>query len=239
MPGFKQFSAQVYDAAHQIQIRICICCPNDPLIGAGFDHHTGQFGCFRYCGNLQDPNACGGCFAPETKILMSDQSYKLVSSLKVGDKVWNPVTGKAAEVYTVSHGPERIPMVQIGFDQSAVEVTDGHPMVINNKAEEGQMLLLESLIAPASLRSETRSELPRGYQVKRADQVKVGDRILGADGRFHTVNVARMLPVRPGQMVHNFIVNPGSTNSDDHMVMADGLVVGDLYLQNKLKKESK
>jgi len=170
---------------------------------------------------------------------MGDHSDKPVSKVKRGDLVWNPVTGKAMKVRFASFGPEVIPMYELGFGQVAIVVTEGHPMLVNNNAKEGQSFEMAEMFSPASVSSLNRSEVPHGYTVKRADQLKVGDRVLGEDGKYYKLTVARTLPVKEGQHVFNIKLDTDSTNPDDHMVVADGIVTGDLWLQEQLGKTKK
>jgi len=170
--------------------------------------------------------------------LMGDHSDKPVSKIKRGDIVWNPVTGKPMKVKFASFGPEVIPMYELGFGKAAIVVTEGHPMLVNNNAKEGQSFEMAELFAPASVSTLNRSEVPHGYTVKRADQLKVGDRVLGEDGKYYKLTVARTLPVKEGQNVFNIKLDTDSTNPDDHMVVADGIVTGDLWLQEQLGKKA-
>ena len=168
--------------------------------------------------------------------MMGDHSDKPVSKIKRGDIVWNPVTGKPMKVKFASFGPEVIPMYELGFGKAAIVVTEGHPMLVNNNAKEGQSFEMAELFAPASVSTLNRSEVPHGYTVKRADQLKVGDRVLGEDGKYYKLTVARTLPVKEGQNVFNIKLDTDSTNPDDHMVVADGIVTGDVWILVQLGK---
>lgn len=73
--------------------------------------------------------------------------------------------------------------------------------------------------------------------LKQAKELLPTDKILGEDGKEHALNRLEQLPPDAAQVVVNFVVNPDSTDPRDHMVLADGVVTGDLYLQQTLAKE--
>lgn len=210
----------------------CGCCRQGVEFSVRFvDNGDGTFTVVTGCGRENF-----GCFAPETKILMSDGSTKLITAVKVGDRVLNPITNEAMEVETTILGDEAKPLFQIGYGTQSVEVTDGHPMMVGNGVTEGQSYAMSRAIAPAAL-SNRDAQKAGGYSVKRADEVKVGDLVLGADGIYHRVNTVRELPVREGQLVFNLRVRTDSTNPDDHMIVADGVVTGDHWLQESIVKK--
>jgi hypothetical protein len=70
-----------------------------------------------------------------------------------------------------------------------------------------------------------------------AELLEAGDAMVMADGSLEkVVRVESVLHDGAGS-VRNFIINPESTDPDDHMVLAEGIVTGDLYLQSQLKKD--
>ena len=78
--------------------------------------------------------ACGcwrvdGCFAPETKVLMSDGSYRAVRDISAGEYVLNPVTHGPAKVSRIVQGPEKIDLVELRYAESVLVVSTKHPMV--------------------------------------------------------------------------------------------------------------
>jgi hypothetical protein len=70
----------------------------------------------------------------------------------------------------------------------------------------------------------------RGYV--RAAQIVKGDKLLRSDGFWAPVLSVEKVPARK---VINFVLNPSSTSYEDHLVESDGLITGDLWLQNNLK----
>lgn len=71
---------------------------------------------------------------------------------------------------------------------------------------------------------------------KQARYLKMTDEVLGADGKYHKLTVRRALPIEAGQQVWNFTLDSDSALPEDHMVLSDGIVTGDLFLQTRLEK---
>ena len=82
-------------------------------------------------------------------------------------------------------------------------------------------------------------QTPVGFQVKRAMDMQVGDFVLAADGQYHRVSLVQQLPAKADQVVVNLMLDTESTQDKDHMIEADGVVTGDLYLQLRLGKSGK
>lgn|GEM_PF-4898551 len=150
-----------------------------------------------------------GCFDPATKVRMADSKDRRIDSLRIGDLVLNPVTGKAAPVVRITKGPEAGKgLYLIGFkgvgSATAVKVTGKHPFM----TEHG---------------------------LRTASQLAKGDRVLTAKGTFRKLDIASALPEKTGQVVVNIVVGSPGFEARDHMVLADGVVSGDLMLQERLE----
>mgnify|MGYP001547955668 CR=1 FL=1 len=147
-----------------------------------------------------------GCFLSSTQIRMADGKDKLISELKVGDQVWNPVTKAKVWVNEVISGPEKKAMYEVGYaGKGFMVVTAKHPF-------------------------ETKAGLKQAHELTKADQM------LGSDGRFHSVSHLKVRPVDPKAVVWNLKLDSKSASPQSHMVLADGMVSGDLYLQRALEK---
>jgi len=68
-----------------------------------------------------------GCFAEDTMIRMADKSLKEVQKIQEGDRIYNPVTRKSAEVKRTIAGPESDPLLKIYAGGSSVTVSTKHP----------------------------------------------------------------------------------------------------------------
>ena len=90
----------------------------------GFDPRNNCQG--RIVGNREDI----GCFAANTMITLDKSGRTLpISAIKPGMMVWNPGLKKRMEVARVIRGPEALPMLRIGYGESTLDVTHGHPFV--------------------------------------------------------------------------------------------------------------
>jgi len=69
---------------------------------------------------------------------------------------------------------------------------------------------------------------------KPASDLVEGDEVLNPDGSYDQIQKIESLPIDPSQQVVNIQVDTESENFEDHMVVADGVVTGDLFVQRKL-----
>ena len=56
---------------------------------------------------------------------------------------------------------------------------------------------------------------------------------MDADGKWQALTTVRTLPVVEGQKVINFYLDTASEAEEDHLVLANGFVTGDLFLQQR------
>ena len=153
---------------------------------------------------------------------MADGTRRQIAGLKKGDLVWNPVRRRAMRIEWMMVGPEAKPMYEIESNGSSVRVTDGHPM-----------LVLASIEAASG--SEAALLGGRGKaQAMKAQDVAVGDMMLGSDGEFHPVTAVRVLPVEAGQQVWNLKLVTDSNELEDHVIDAEGIPTGDITVQQRL-----
>lgn len=146
----------------------------------------------------------GGCFGLSTLIKMADGQEKMIALLNVGDEVLNPATGKAARIVEITSGPEA--------DKQMIEIGFGRH----------------------SLRVTEGHPVPTRVGLKQAKHLTKADQIQGADGSFHALAKLERLPLDKTQMVRNLVINPTSDDPADHMLLAGGVVTGDLFLQRRL-----
>jgi hypothetical protein len=69
--------------------------------------------------------------------------------------------------------------------------------------------------------------------IRPADELKAGDRILGAKGE-ELIRSVSSDKAAPAEWVWNFEIATDSKDPADHAILADGVVTGDLYLQEQL-----
>ena len=70
-----------------------------------------------------------GCFAPGVKITMADGSLRNIEEVRAGDMVRNAKTGAAVKVGKVIEGPEALPLIRFGFDETTVTTSQAHPVL--------------------------------------------------------------------------------------------------------------
>ena len=145
-----------------------------------------------------------GCFASDTLILMADGSSKIASDIRSGDLVWNPKTSKAQMIKKVIAGPEQWPLIEVKSDGKAVVVTGEHPFL-------------------------TKTGLKPAFQLTATDILLDGDK----ETAIESVTTQVRAEGEAAPEVWNFEL-VGSSANDDHYVLANGVMTGDLYLQNKL-----
>jgi hypothetical protein len=153
---------------------------------------------------------------------MADGTRREIATLKRGDYVWNPVRLREMRIEWMMVGPEAKPLLEIESNGSAVRVTDGHPM-----------LVLDSIDGTAGTNGDGLGGKGKATAVK-AQDVAVGDLMLGADGEFYPVTAVRVLPVEAGQQVWNLKLVTESEELEDHVVEADGIPTGDITVQQRL-----
>lgn len=70
--------------------------------------------------------------------------------------------------------------------------------------------------------------------LRTADQLTSESYILGEDGRFHRIDSVKQLDSQPGAYAWNLELEGSISDHRQHMVLADGVVTGDLFLQEKI-----
>lgn len=170
-----------------------------------------EFRKFACCEMMSANGECRpiGCFDGEVPIAMADGSLRPAKEIQKGDRLLNPVTGRGQAVKRVSIGPEREkPMFDITVAGRTVRVSSQHPFPV---AEQGR----------TTLRS--------------AEDLRAGDLVRLSDGSHRKIGSIVMLPVNVNQVVYNFELEAPTTRDEDHMLLANGIVTGDLFLQEKFE----
>ena len=145
-----------------------------------------------------------GCFSEDTQITLADGSQLPVNEIRVGMEVYNPVFDEARKVIRVVDGFERKPLVRIKVD-SKLDETNIIKVTLDHPLDTQAGLL-------------------------KAKDLRLTDSLVDAHG-----NKQKILDISAihGQRhyVWNFEVE--GDMDEDHIIVADGLRSGDLYLQNK------
>ena len=148
-----------------------------------------------------------GCFAESTKITMADGSVKPINTIVKGDAVRNPITGKAVLVDHVVRGPESQPLYRIAWAGGEVVVTHDHPFPVVGKG----------VLAARAMRKDM-----------------VLTDISGQAQKITKITTVAWKTSKP--VVWNLYLDAGS-DDEDHYLIADGIVTGDLWLQEKIAKK--
>jgi hypothetical protein len=163
-----------------------------------------------------------GCFAPDTRIATAGGTYTAAELLSVATSMpvaplvradaldtgaWRPGPELRGRHFTA--GPETKPLVTIATDDgSRLSLTDNHPVFVQK---------------------------PGGTALLRADELTVGDELLDGNG-----NPTKVVSLEASVLAESEpVVNFGSESKAplDHIVLAEGLQVGDLAFQRLINAE--
>ena len=89
---------------------------------------------------------CGGCFSPDTPILMADGSYRAVEQIKIGELLWNPVTRSGIPLKSLVIGPESKALIEIGYEGKTVKITTTHPVLTKAGIKSAEDLVIGDVI---------------------------------------------------------------------------------------------
>lgn len=146
-----------------------------------------------------------GCFAVGTRIRLEDGSEKPIDQLNGSESVWNPVTQKGQAIRHMTRGPEKLPLFRIQSHGREVLVTGTHPFATR------------------------RGVVP-------AFQLEAGEEIQSVTGEWEKVDSIQMqAPSDNPPVVWNLELEGPDDDPKSHFVEANGLVTGDLLLQNQLQ----
>ena len=70
-----------------------------------------------------------------------------------------------------------------------------------------------------------------------ANQLKKGDTVFDAQGMPHPVTILETLPIEEGQRVLNLNLDAASSDTDERLIILDGIITGDIVLQGLLKQQ--
>ncbi len=73
--------------------------------------------------------------------------------------------------------------------------------------------------------------------LKQADELLVGDKIIDSKGNLQSILSIQKGQEAPQEWVWNFELDTESKEASDHAILANGIVTGDLYLQEHLARQ--
>ncbi|HYX37836.1 MAG TPA: hypothetical protein VE954_32435, partial [Oligoflexus sp.] len=146
-----------------------------------------------------------GCFEASTLIRMADGTDRPVSSIRQGDLVWNPRLQKVSRVARVIAGPEKFPLLRVITNYGAVEVTGEHPFLTSTGLRKAHQLLKDETIINGS-----RHEI--------------------------VLEIVSKMPETSAELptVWNLSLEGSDLQDDEHYILANGIMTGDLHLQEQL-----
>lgn len=113
--------------------------PNQPYICANIR-----------CNHGACPAGNVGCFDPKSTILLEGGVFKSADEVKAGDRLYNSLTGRSAPVKRVITGPEKIPMVEMGYEGNLLRVTQDHPVLTKDGVKRARDIHVGDVIIDAS-----------------------------------------------------------------------------------------
>lgn len=160
------------------------------------------------CMNIVERQAHGeGCFDPDVMIQMEDKSWKKAGNLFEGDKVYNPVLDVGVEITSIVAGPEVKPMIEVGFGDKTIVVTDTHPLMTADGLKQAKNLTMDDKL--------------------------IDDR--GKERKITILHT--MATKKGQMVINLILDVPEGYDKDFHMINANGIVSGDWTLQEKLSSE--
>ena len=147
-----------------------------------------------------------GCFPPGVKITMADGSFRNIQNVRAGDAVRNAKTGLPVTVAQVIEGPEALPLIRFGFDDTTVTTSQAHPVLTATGLKPANELTKGDTVFDAEGH-------PHALTTLETLPIEEGQRV---------INVSLDVP--------------SSDDADGRLIVSDGIVTGDIVLQGLLKE---
>ncbi|HET9237090.1 MAG TPA: Hint domain-containing protein [Oligoflexus sp.] len=174
-------------------------------------------------GGVKQMRCMCGCFTPDVVLDTTSGSktilelyesantdpFRLITQAEMFSPEYTVSPWLTRGAFTV--GPEEKPVFKFTTDNGeSISVTEKHPMVLNVNGE---------------------------YELRVAREVKEGDLFVAKDGTSRTVvRVESYKLPKENNLVYN--INTMGERVLDHVITANGILVGDLYLQNFLNERT-
>ena len=159
---------------------------------------------------------------------MADGNTKLVEDVVAGDFIWNPVKKAPRKVLQIVEGPEKRPLITVRTAQNTLSMSQEHPVRVVDQTS--QPLLRVALNSPRSDKSDS------SWKIQQAKDLRVGSIIQLASGDPAEITSVEQTPAEEGLYVINFVLEGNPDDVTERMLVADGIVTGDLVLQQRLAK---
>jgi hypothetical protein len=123
--------------------------PGSNLVANTFEAHCiysmGSYCVF--CGKTRP--AGQGCFDPDTEVLLEEGVVKLAHQIRIGDRLYNPLTKFSREVKKITHGQEVEPMIEFGFEGYLLKVTRTHPVLTTHGMKRAESIVVGDVVFDA------------------------------------------------------------------------------------------
>jgi hypothetical protein len=150
-------------------------------------------------------NRTGGGCFKEGTRILTNLGYKNVEALTKNDLIVNPKSGKLMKIKKVVFGPEKINLIKFVISSG----------VTLNVTTKHPMLTDRGII--------------KAKDVSKNDKLKI------QDGSFEAINSIEEIKISTNSNVHNLELDVVGDKFEDHLVIADGVITGDLFVQQKLQ----
>jgi hypothetical protein len=162
---------------------------------------------------------------------MADGRSKLVEDVIAGDLLWNPVKKAPTKVLQIVEGPEKRSLIKIATEDTSITTSQEHPIRV--------AITSENSLVRVSAQSKDLAEPNSKWKVQQARDIKVGDSVQLSSGQTSRVTSVAEVPAEEGLYVINFILEGAADDADARMLVADGVVTGDLVVQQRLARQNK
>lgn len=174
-----------------------------------------------HCGCIRTPNV--GCFPPEATI-MTVEGAKRIDSLKAGDMVLNPVSGREVAIRKVIQSPEKNPLIEFGYGTERVRVTQTHPVY----TREGLKKASDLVIGDSVLGADGSFHAISSYRLL---EPRYGQQV------FNLVLETSLSNPESGLVETSAFGGENPMSIDDNLLLSDGIVTGDMVLQAILNQD--
>lgn len=156
--------------------------------------------------NLDQAAYLKGCFASDSLITMANGKKVRLETLKPGDRLYNPFSNQASIIMAILS-----------------------PMSITSK-------VVTLGYSDKTLTLTGNHPMLTKAGLKTAAEVTKADFLLGSDSRFYKVSKVNQRNLLPSDRFLNIALDTDSRSLQSHIVVANDIAAGDLFLQMQLEK---
>ena len=102
---------------------------------------------YTFCGKVRPTGNV--CFDPDTELLLEGGRTAKARNVRVGDRLYNPVTRSSTAVTEIISGPETEAMIEVGFKGYMLKVTRQHPVLTTAGMKRAANLTTKDIVLDA------------------------------------------------------------------------------------------